>query len=458
MKRISNIVLLFAIMLINIMLFSSCLKNNKVTKKGLNGSYTIETITIAKGDKKIFGKLYLPLKKDRLNTVILSNDAKNDYKSMEEYAKSFANNNIASFIFDFVAGSDNCKSTGNIKTMSLDSGIDDLKDIVDYMITLDSIDKNNVFLFGEGQGGVISTNVAIKKQADIKGLMVLNPIWMLDMNIYDAMPSLNRDVLIIHGTKDETIPISYSEKALDAFKFVRLQKIQDATHEIKELYHLDEVERNMRDFITLNNILDDEIEYQEPLPGMDMNTLNFYEATFAILKKSAKMIYPSQYIKAHEYIGDQIETISLTAISVRETLSRQWGINDLETAMSVYNCLVKDGKENKSAWDLSRAMSNLYFYYNAGYIDFKTAMDLSYDAAKIIQSTFASWDEYNDSYLQGYSEWSKSTDRYEEYQELISGYRNNPFINTPFDVDLVPYEKIDDDNKNESNEGEISAL
>ena len=93
----------------------------------------------------------------------------------------------------------------------------------------------------------------------------------------------------------------------------------------------------------------------------------------------------------------------------------------------------------------------------AGYIDFKTAMDLSYDTAKVIQSTFTSWEEYNENYLKGYSEWSNDTDRYEDYQELISEYRNNPFINTSFNTNLVPYEKVDN-NENNYSEGDIIGL
>lgn len=449
MKSIAKRFFLLSICLIGIMFASSC-SINKETKKGLNGSYTIEKITINDRDKKIFGKLYLPLKDDKSNIVILSNDVNKNYETLSTYSEKLADYNIASFVFDFVGGSENSKSSGNVKTMSLESGVSDLEIVLDYIKNLDDIDKNNIFLFGEGQGGIISTNVAIDNQSNIKGLMLLNPMWTLDMSIYKKLPNLNRDVIIIHSTNDEIIPISYSEDAVNSFKYARLQKLERATHEIKELYQIDNVGRNIHDFITYNNILDEEIEYQEPLLGIDMNTLYFYEAAFAILKKSSKMIYPSQYIKAYEDIGDKVETIGLTQMTLWEMLNRQWHISDLDSAMSVYKKLVESGKKNKSAWDLSRAMSNLYFYYLAGYIDFKTAMDLSYDVATAIQSTFVSWEEYNDSYLKGYSEWSNSTDRYEDYQELISEYRNNPFIKAPFDTKLIPYEKpVESKNKND---------
>ena len=457
MKRFIKKILIYIVALFSIMCIFSCNMNNKKIVKGLNGSYVIENISINSNDKKVAGKLYLPTKDDKSKIVIFSNDANKSYESIEVYAEKIADYNIASFVFDFVGGSEDNKSSGSTKTMSLESGVSDLEIVIDYIKNIENIDKNNIFLFGEGQGGIISTNVAIAKESEIKGLILLNPIWTLDMTIYDKLPNLNRDVMIIHSTKDEIIPISYSEKALDSFKFAKLQKLEKATHEIKELYIIDKVRSITLDFITYNNILDEEVEYQEPLAGMDMNTLYFYEAAFAIYKKSQSMIYPSQYIKAYEEIGDKVVQPNFVQMELWVSLEKQWGVNSIDSAMSVYEDLVKNGKINKSAWDLSRAMSNLYSYYLAGYIDFETAMDLSYKTASVIQDTFDSWEEYNDSYLQGYSNWSNETDRYEDYQELISGYRNNPFLKAPFDTKLVPYKKIDNE-KNKNNEGVNSNL
>jgi pimeloyl-ACP methyl ester carboxylesterase len=54
-----------------------------------------------------------------------------------------------------------------------------------------------------------------------------------DMDPYRELPKYKKPVLIIHGDADPVVPISYSHRAVDAYKKVRLEVIEKAGHGFK---------------------------------------------------------------------------------------------------------------------------------------------------------------------------------------------------------------------------------
>lgn len=86
------------------------------------------------------------------------------------------------------------------------------------------------------------------------------------------------------------------------------------------------------------------------------------------------------------------------------------------------------GEKTIAAWDYSRAMSVLSYYYIAGYYTETEALDLSLEVAKEIQSTFDSWDAYMESYMIGYEYWAEesSAERRDIYEELQAA-EDNPY-------------------------------
>ena len=58
-------------------------------------------------------------------------------------------------------------------------------------------------------------------------------------------------------------------------------------------------------------------------------------------------------------------------------------------------------------WDLSRAVSVLEMGYAAGFLTYDEAVSQATEVAKLAQTTFSSWEEFNQSYLYGYSYWSE---------------------------------------------------
>lgn len=87
------------------------------------------------------------------------------------------------------------------------------------------------------------------------------------------------------------------------------------------------------------------------------------------------------------------------------------------------------GENVAAAWDYSRAMWLLSYYYLADYYTLEESLDQSLALAETIQSTFDSWDSFMESYFIGYEYWSEesSEERRKIYEDLKS-CSDNPFV------------------------------
>lgn len=85
-----------------------------------------------------------------------------------------------------------------------------------------------------------------------------------------------------------------------------------------------------------------------------------------------------------------------------------------------YNAFEEKGENAIAAWDYSRAMSLLGYYYLAGFYTQTDALDASYDLATFIQQEFDSWESFMESYMIGYEYWAEegSEERREIYEEI----------------------------------------
>lgn len=80
----------------------------------------------------------------------------------------------------------------------------------------------------------------------------------------------------------------------------------------------------------------------------------------------------------------------------------------------------ENGIDVMSAWDYSRVMSVISNCYIAGYYTEAEALDMSLEAASVIQTVFDSWDAFVDSYMMGYEYWAEESadERRAVYEEL----------------------------------------
>ncbi len=216
-----------------------------------------------KQKQKIYGHLWLPDGKGPFPCVIICHGFGANLSDHEYYAEVFSENGIAAYCFDFIGGGEEIQSDGKMTEMSVLSEADDLDCVIDGIRELDMIDQSNLFLMGGSQGGYVITYTASRRPHDIRGLIPLYPAYVIHdfvkkligdtgkipetfrclgctvsslyasdafaVDIYSHM-DYPGPVLIIHGTADSLVPLSYSRKAVKVFPHAKLVTIEGADH------------------------------------------------------------------------------------------------------------------------------------------------------------------------------------------------------------------------------------
>lgn len=230
-------------------------------------TYKIRTLTVRRGKKKIFGKIFIPVsstKNKKFPTVIFSHGFGGNYEVGEPYAKALAKKGYAVYCFDFCGGSPDSRSSGSTLNMSIFTEQKDLEAVLRKIKKQSYVDRKNIFLFGTSQGGVVSAITAAEHKKEIRGLILFYPafvlvddakkkythtdeipeqtfyLWMdvgktyfqdlLDYDVYAQIKKYKRKVLIVHGKEDDIVPISYSRKAVKTYSSAALKVIKGAGH------------------------------------------------------------------------------------------------------------------------------------------------------------------------------------------------------------------------------------
>lgn len=102
----------------------------------------------------------------------------------------------------------------------------------------------------------------------------------------------------------------------------------------------------------------------------------------------------------------------------------------------------ESGKNGIDAWDYSRAMQLCGQSYHLGYITLEEALTIQLEIAQAIQEEYSSWDDWNQSYINGYEYWtygnSSAASRAWSYQKLTYE-EDNPFAILDFNMPLEKF-------------------
>lgn len=226
--------------------------------------YDVQETGFFRDNMKIAAELFVPEREEPMPLVILSHGFGANGASLAGYAQNFAKNGIAACTFDFIGGGRSIKSDGKTSEMSVLTEASDLEVILNELRLDPRFDTDKIFLFGESQGGFVSTYVAGEYPGEVAGLIALYPAYVISddtrkrvpdpdnipetmevmgvtlgsiynrdamsVDIYDQMKKYGKKVLIIHGTKDSLVPISYSERAAKTFPDAELVRFDGAGH------------------------------------------------------------------------------------------------------------------------------------------------------------------------------------------------------------------------------------
>lgn len=256
--------------------------------------YELRTITVDNDGSKIWGQAYIPNKGgSRFPLLIFSHGIGNSYRSGRPYAQALVKEGYAVYVFDFRSGgygknkSDEIDpAAGHNIGMSLRTEVSDLDAVVDAADDWDFVDDDQISLIGESQGGVVTALEAADEPDDFKSVILLYPAFSIeddiherfssesgvpesfmmfgwvtvgrkyatdiwDMDTYKEIDKYKGPVLLLHGTKDSTVDVSYSDRAAKVYDDVEYHRIEGSEHGFRDQY-FDEAEGYIDKFLEKN--------------------------------------------------------------------------------------------------------------------------------------------------------------------------------------------------------------
>jgi alpha-beta hydrolase superfamily lysophospholipase len=227
--------------------------------------YILYESPFSRDEMYLYGQIYVPNGgKEKYPAVILSHGYGGAHSSLAFFAEYLAEAGIVSYVFDFRGGGYESKSGGSPLEMSLLTEVDDLNAVIEFIQTIDYVDKNNLFLIGESQGGVVSALSAAQKPSEIRGLVLLYPAFPISENarsqysnpddipdrapvfsmtvgkkyyedalkidVYNDIRGFTKPVLLIHGDRDPLVPLIFSQRAAGVYQSARLIVVPGGGH------------------------------------------------------------------------------------------------------------------------------------------------------------------------------------------------------------------------------------
>lgn len=252
-------VLLFIPIILIIIIVIILLCNHFTKKYEINDAYFYND-----NNQKIYTKLYKPIRDKKVPIVVYSPGLGASYKACNNYAENLLEYGVASICIDFRGGSKNSKSDGKTTEMSIMTEYEDLSLIIKEVKKMDFVDNNKIIVMGSSQGGVLSAMASIYDK-DIRGAILLYPAFTLpdyinnrfptdkdvldefaitssitvgrnyvldirDLDMFDLIKQEEKQILLIHGSADDTVPVSVSQKASSLYKDSELYVIDGAGH------------------------------------------------------------------------------------------------------------------------------------------------------------------------------------------------------------------------------------
>ena len=241
-------------------------KEEEVEKVELESGRTV--IQVEHHERTIHGDVFIP-EEESFPLIIFShgyNGYKDDFRDSANY---MMDNGIASITFTFCGSGERDPSGFGTTNMTLFTEKEDLSALIDYAKEIKGF-NGNLYLLGGSQGGMVSAMVAEERAADIKGMVLLFPAFCIpdnwndtnypvdryptlesipetidfwgvklgrnfvftlrELDIYANMANFQKPVLILHGTNDNIVPISYSQRAAETYPNAELVTYKGEGH------------------------------------------------------------------------------------------------------------------------------------------------------------------------------------------------------------------------------------
>lgn len=227
-------------------------------------SYRQQEIELENQGQKIYGVAYIPgTENETVPLVICAHGLGGSYRSNAAYAEQLASHGMAAYCFDFRGGSGS-RSDGDTTEMSVMTEVSDLEVILEAASGWEFVDENKIVLLGTSQGGITSAIAAARNTDRVSGLVLMYPAFLVgdavheqfdsleevperfqfnwitagrpyvedmwDYDVYEEIGNYTGKVLLIHGSADGIVPVSYSDRAAEVYRDVEYHVIDGAGH------------------------------------------------------------------------------------------------------------------------------------------------------------------------------------------------------------------------------------
>lgn len=214
--------------------------------------------------QRIYGIAYIPdTEEKQVPLVICAHGLGGSYRSNAAYAEQLASHGIAAYCFDFRGGGGS-GSDGDTTEMSVMTEVSDLEVIMEAASEWDFVDENKIVLLGTSQGGITSAIAAARHTDKISGLVLMYPAFLVsdavheqfdsleevpdsfrfnwitagrpyvedmwDYDVYEEIGNYTENILLMHGSADSIVPLSYSDRAAEVYENVEYYVIDGAGH------------------------------------------------------------------------------------------------------------------------------------------------------------------------------------------------------------------------------------
>lgn len=227
-------------------------------------TYRQQKIELENQGQKIYGIAYIPeTESETVPLVICAHGLGGSYQSNAAYAEQLASHGIAAYCFDFRGGGGS-RSDGDTTEMSVMTEVSDLEVIMEAASGWEFVDANKIVLLGTSQGGITSAIAAARHTDQVAGFVLMYPAFLVgdavheqfdsleevpdsfrfnwftagrpyvedmwDYDVYEEIGNYTGKVLLLHGSTDSIVPISYSDRAAEVYGDVEYYVIDGAGH------------------------------------------------------------------------------------------------------------------------------------------------------------------------------------------------------------------------------------
>ncbi len=197
-------------------------------------------------------------------TAVISHGFSSNMAITMPYAKPFLKAGFIAVLYDFCRSGSGISGGGSTK-MSVLTEKENLNDLLWYVSHLKEVDKSNIVLAGCSQGGLVSALSAAENESLVRALVLYYPALCIPddarrghmitarfepdnipdeffaiavrlgrryaqdaaaLDPYRQITAYKGPVLIVHGTGDKLVDISYSKRAAELYEDCRLEEVR----------------------------------------------------------------------------------------------------------------------------------------------------------------------------------------------------------------------------------------